>query len=450
MPQLAEPTTRVETPPDSAAAAIERSALWHTAIKYGGSLVDQSLVSGTRFLTSVLVGSVCGAAELGTYALCFSVVLMFQCVQISLINRPYAVFGNQVQGSEKRQLAGSTLIQFAVFAGLCSVLLWGVFAGNAWLGRAPQLAPVLAALAVGLPLMLFREHARQFCFANLNVGHAVVLDAAFTVLNLAGIGALAWWGHLSAATALLVAGLSSAVAGGVWLLLDHRSLLLERARVIADFRRQVTVGKWDCASELAFQSQIQGLSWLLVVMLDTASVGIYAACMMSIQVMNPIILGVNSLLVPKASREYSDRGVQGLQQFVGRSTLFLAVATAVLAIAATAWGPWVLEWIYRAQGFDIPVLVVAALSFGVFVESLGTAPENGLWAMERHDQNFRVEVIAAVGSLICAVTLISSAGLAGAALAFLAGRALNSAAHWVAYRAVIRERLAEELSGVVG
>ncbi len=189
---------------------------------------------------------------------------------------------------------------------------------------------------------------------------------------------------------------------------------------------------------LAFQY----LSWFLALMLDAASVGIYSACMMCIQVMNPFLLGLNSLLVPKTAHAYAEEGVSGLKSKVRWTTFCLGGATGVFAIVASIWGPSVLEYIYRAQAFEIPTPVVAALTFGLFIEICGTGPENGLWAMERHDLNFRAEIIAAVVSVLGACYLIWSFGLVGAALSFLVGRTLTSVSHWIAFRHAIKSQTA--------
>lgn len=420
----------------------EANRLWQSLLKYGGSLFDQSLVSGTRFLTSILVGRICGATELGIYALGFSVVLIILCVQMSLISRPYSIFGNQVEGDEKRELGGSSFVQSGVFSLLISVLVGSVLAANIKFGWQPSWTPVLAVLALSMPFILWREHARQHCFANFNVKDAVVLDSAYAVIQVAGITILAWQGALSAVSALLVTGVACAGAGVVWLWSCRSSFHIRWNRVWSDFRKQWRVGKWDCATEITFNCQIQGLSWFLALMLDAASVGIYSACMMCIQVMNPFLLGLNSLLVPKTAHAYAEEGVSALKSKVRWTTFCLGGATGAFAIVASIWGPSVLEYIYRAQAFEIPTPVVAALTFGLFIEICGTGPENGLWAMERHDLNFRAEIIAAVVSVLGACYLIWAFGLVGAALSFLVGRTLTSVSHWIAFRHAIKSQTA--------
>ncbi|HIK92061.1 MAG TPA: lipopolysaccharide biosynthesis protein [Planctomycetes bacterium] len=411
-----------------------RKTRGQTVLKYAGSLVGQSMISGSRFLTSILIGSFCGAAELGTYALGFSVLMGFHCIQLSLISRPYTIYGNQVEGREKRELAGSILVQFFIFGLLVTLSLAAIVATQYWLGWQSSLTPVFLTLAVGTPFILLRDHARQFCFAQLNVRHAVIVDFTSTAIHIAGLGWLAWSGRLSAVSALATTAVASGVAGMVWLWLDRRAIRIVSSRILSDFRRQWVIGKWDCASEITFTSQFYGMTWLLALTLDNASVGIYSACMMSIQVLNPFLIGINSLLVPRTARRFSEEGVTGMHSLVRQTTVFLGGVTVFVACLTAIWGPAALEFLYRGQGFDIPVLVVTALACGVVFEVVGIGPENGLWAMERHDFNFRAGVAGGIATLISAFTLIPAFGILGAALSFLIGQFVTAVAHWIAYR----------------
>lgn len=432
--------------PLSPEANTSATSRWQQLLKYGGSLVDQSFVSGTRFLTSILIGASNGAAELGNYALGFSILMGFHCVQLSLISRPYTIYGSQVDGQERRELAGSVLVQFIVFGLLTTAALLSVVGIQNALSMTSALTPVLFALAFATPLILLREHARQFCFAHLHVGQALLVDTVSTVIHVAGIGWLAWTGELTAVSAIVTTGLASGISGLVWLVVDHHSISIATSRIVSDFRRQWGIGRWDCASEIAFVSQIYGLTWLLAFIMDDAAVGVYSACMMSIQILNPFLLGMNSLLVPKTARAFSEGGTVSMHSFVRQTTLAIGVITAGFATITAIWGPEAIEFLYRGQGFEIPGIVVAALAFGVVVEVISIGPENGLWAMERHDFNFRVVIVGGIATLISALALIPAFGLAGAAFSYLIGRLFTAIAHWIAYRLATREMKATEAS----
>ncbi|MCO6456206.1 MAG: hypothetical protein J5I93_12975, partial [Pirellulaceae bacterium] len=89
----------------------------------GLALLDQALVSGGRFVTSVLVGRVCGQESLGHFTLGFTIVLTILCLQDSLVSVPYNVYGSRLRTRARRALAGSTLIHSVVLGAACSLLL---------------------------------------------------------------------------------------------------------------------------------------------------------------------------------------------------------------------------------------------------------------------------------------------------------------------------------------
>ena len=92
------------------------------------ALVDQGVVSAANFLTIVFLrrmasGPLVNAEhELGLYQLGFSLVMLTTCVQNALIAMPYAVFGNRLQGIERKRYAGSTLFHQGLFSILIAAL----------------------------------------------------------------------------------------------------------------------------------------------------------------------------------------------------------------------------------------------------------------------------------------------------------------------------------------
>src|SRR5215831_9576738 len=79
------------------------------------AILDQSVVSSTRFLTSIIVGRVCGPHELGDYTLGFTLYCLGACLQTGLISLPFTIYSNYLHGDERRAYAGRVLAHFAAF-----------------------------------------------------------------------------------------------------------------------------------------------------------------------------------------------------------------------------------------------------------------------------------------------------------------------------------------------
>src|SRR5438105_4928947 len=82
------------------------------------AVLDQAVVSGTSFLTTILVGRWCGAEELGVYALGFSLVVTWTCVQESLIALPFTVHRHRTLEGTQEEYAGAVLIHQAFLSAL--------------------------------------------------------------------------------------------------------------------------------------------------------------------------------------------------------------------------------------------------------------------------------------------------------------------------------------------
>jgi O-antigen/teichoic acid export membrane protein len=177
------------------------------------SVADQFVVSGTHFLTSVIVGRVCGPQELGDYSLAFMMYLFAICVQRALISLPFTTYGNYLQGDERRAFSGSSLAHFAVF-GLSAMALLGLASGAlAWGFGPPSLAPLVGMLAVTFPLAFLVEFARKFALARLKMTTLLSIDVAMSGIQIGGLLLLASLARLSAVGAYAAMGVGAGIAG---------------------------------------------------------------------------------------------------------------------------------------------------------------------------------------------------------------------------------------------
>src|SRR5215212_9400776 len=79
------------------------AGVWHWLV----ALVDQGLVSGTRFLATISVGRHCGPHELGTYSLAFALLVLGGCFQEAIVTTPYAVLGQRLRRRSRASYAGA-------------------------------------------------------------------------------------------------------------------------------------------------------------------------------------------------------------------------------------------------------------------------------------------------------------------------------------------------------
>src|SRR4051812_29771283 len=197
----APPAKSLQGRPRSQRVAI--AGIWHWIV----ALIDQALVSGTRFLATIIVGRYCGPRELGTYSLAFSLLVLGGCFQEAIVTTPYAVLGQRLRRRSRATYAGAAArMHIMAAAGGAGLLLVLVIFG--FIFQIQALPTIALVLAFTVPCSLAIEFARRFALAELDVHTAAWLDAAVTGIQLVLLIVLAQFKSLDARVALIAVGVA--------------------------------------------------------------------------------------------------------------------------------------------------------------------------------------------------------------------------------------------------
>ncbi len=74
------------------------------------SIFDQIIFGGTNFLTAVLVGRFAGASELGTYKLCFSILMLAMSLQRAVLISAYIIVRDRLDPHQTPSMRGTILL----------------------------------------------------------------------------------------------------------------------------------------------------------------------------------------------------------------------------------------------------------------------------------------------------------------------------------------------------
>ncbi len=440
--RLTHDSTAPQEIPVSPASGWGVQSLLHMRHEFLG-LVDQSVVSGTRFLTTVLIGRYCGAGELGTYTLAFSLMLTSVNAQDSLVLGPFSVYGNRLKGACREAYAGSVLIQGLLLTLLSSFLLAGIAASLFLASMDLPLAKTLAVLAAVIPCILLHQFSRRFAFAELEVSTALVLDLFLALVQLTGLIGLASVDGLSAPVVYGVIGLGSLLPGLGWLWLKRRSFRCKRSDLANSLNRNWRLGRWMLAAQLTsvFSTYLTG--WILAFFLGATAVGVYAACASIVCLSNPILLGLNNVFVSRSAIAFANGAQAAVRRDSRKAMLLLVGLTGLLTLVLSAYGRQLLDLLYGAdyaEHYQIVTLLAVATLFTAF--SLSVTP--GLFAMEYSNLAFVGQFIGLLASTSASVILISYWGVIGAAWGPVVGNALTAVvtigAHEMLTRPVTADR----------
>src|SRR5206468_7134306 len=106
------------------------------------AVLDQAVVSGTSFVTTILLWQWCGPGELGVYSLGFSLLVTWGCVQEALVALPYTIYRHRPLQGTPAEYAGSVLVHQGLLSALALLTLAAVGGALSWAGAVPGLAGV--------------------------------------------------------------------------------------------------------------------------------------------------------------------------------------------------------------------------------------------------------------------------------------------------------------------
>lgn len=407
------------------------------------SILDQGIVSAASFLTTLLVGRIAGAEQLGIYALASTIAVMAAAIQTALVSIPYTIYSHRLTPRGQRVAAGSSLVFCAAAAVLMAAGLLAASLLAVGLGDRSPLTAVLLTLAAAMPCLLLREFVRRYVFAHLRIGLALLLDAGVVALQVGGLFLLVAGGWLSAVTAYVVLAIASGTVAAAGLLKLRRHFRLQRARLLPELCRNWRLGRWVVASHAAAMFQTYAVHWLLALLLGAASTGVFAACMTLLLLANPLMIGIGNVLEAKAAHAWAKHGRPGLRRVVWSTTALVGGALAVYCLTIMVVGGPLVAWLYDGPQYEGQAATVAVLALSALVGSLDLGAAHGLRVLERADLSFRASVLSLLVTLIGGATLIGSMGTLGGALAVCAGNIAGAVARCGTFAWLSRDQLAD-------
>jgi len=393
-----------------------------TARTTGISLVDQTVVSGTSFLTTILIGRTCSAKELGLYSLGFSLLLVALTALQTLVMAAYTIHSPRREGRAHAELAGIALAQCLILS-VAATLVMALAAGVAGcLGNWDDFGVLLGSLAVIVPPVLLREFCRRRAFAHMRMDIALGLDATVASLQLGALAALIVGRSLSAISAYFVLGAACGVGGLACLAATRPAPTLCWGQALPFWRRNAALGGWFFADQLFAVMNGYFSHWLLAGMLGTATTGAYAACMSLVLFSNPFILGLGNVLMPRTARACAEGGIAEVHRVVRWATLSIVPVMAVFCSILTVFGSQLLHLLYGAN-YDGYGRIVAVLAWAGCVSSLGIPLTYSCLAAERADVLLWTKAVRFAAGLAASVFLIRTCNdpVMGAALGLLLG-----------------------------
>ena len=357
------------------------------------ALADQAVVSGTSFLTTVLIARWTGPSQLGVYAIGLSLLASLLAVQESLILLPYSIQRHHPLGTPAEH-AGASLTLSGLLSVASIVALALCALGLSVRGAGPEMVAIAWAMVGVIPFVLIREFGRRYAFARLQMAQALILDMAVAVIQLAALVWLGWSGWLSAVTACAALGGACGLTAIGWLYLARADFAVRVAHVRVTISQSWQLAKWLLVGRITTLVQGYIIYWLSIVIAGAAVTGEYAACMSIVAFANPLIFGFGNILTPRSVLAWKNGGGPGLLHQAIRDTLLLGAIMAAFCVVVLLAGEHIMDFLYDGKEFDgnahtLTVLAVAMLALAVRHAGLQCVGNHGASSGDRDCGNDR-------------------------------------------------------------
>ena len=382
------------------------------------ALVDQAVVSGASFLTTVLLARFLGLEEFGRFTLAWLGVFLAQNIQIALLVTPMLTIAAKQERTGAATYRGTMLIHQAVLA---FAIAGFVFAGawsSAWL--MPEWA--LDGLALPLAVLVFFAQWADFmrryhyAFGRANVSFAVdMLRYGVQIALLVGL-LVFFAAGADVADVLLwmaAAALIGALAGVPFL----GKAAFEGRQILEVTRRHWMFSRWLTLTAFANWARDNFIFTAVGALLGLAEVGALRATQQLVFVVNVPLQGFSNIVPARAGAAYAKEGFVGLSQFVTSFVVRYMAAIALVLLAIAFSSSWLLAVLFGADYADYG-FVVAAFAGVMMIYLLRDTASIMLRAIEATAFEFHGALAASLLVVIGAHPLVAAWGMWGALASF--------------------------------
>lgn len=312
------------------------------------TILDQALVSGSNFITGILLVRGLGLIEFGRFTIAYAILLLANSVQLSFISSPMITLGSLCATPEERRrfVRGIFGVQL-VFCAITSVLAVIGTAVYVSLRHRAGGADFLWPFASAVIAFLMQDWLRRYYF-TVGKAAASVWNDAISYCGQVVVLLLLWWTHrLTLNTALWSIAVTSGAAFAMGAMLERLGCT-----------RQETRSSWRQAHaisiDLGIASQLQWLVYQGAMLIGAGVVGAQAAggVRATQNIVGPVNVAYQAMenIVPvRAAEEMKRGGIERVSAFLLRFGAIGFVALLFFFSAAALFSRQFLSFFYGRQ-----------------------------------------------------------------------------------------------------
>ena len=403
------------------------------------ALFDQALVSGTNFITGILVAHGLGVADFGRFSLAWLVVLFVQSFQECGVIAPMMSIGPKYETPRQPAYYGGVFGQQLILAVVSSVLTWGCLRFAAGMVLKGSDASLALPLTIAVLLCQSQEFLRRYFFTILKPAISFASDVLRYGGQLCGLAWLFFVAHSSASVGATLWTIAGAAGAGSLIVLVVPPTLKWSLSGLQD----TALVNWRSSKWLVASATATWMSGNLLVvaaggLLGVIAVGALKAAQSLMGVAHILFAGLENVAPIRAAQRFRFGGPNDLIAYLARVRVLGLAGTALIgltfAVNPSFWlgrlfGPEFAEYGYLVRWYAV-----------LYILMFLTVPLRfGLRAVERTAPIFAAYGASALFSLIVAYPLVRTFGLPGV----LVGMLITQLILIVIMRAGLRVELAK-------
>ena len=375
------------------------------------AIADQALVSGTNFLTNIVVARSLGLTEFGIFALAWMAVLFFYTVQLSGIVAPMMSLGPKTTPTNRPRYFGAVIVQELCFLAVCVGLLYFGLQMMWSLDHRSSLTGLTFPLLGAMVAYLLQDFLRRYLFTTRQSFRAFLIDFISYVPQIPLIVLAIKNYHIHTPGVLWIIALTSftGVAIGLYWF-EH--IAIDFGSLRTTLARQWNIARWLAPSAVLWWTSTNFFVVVAPVYYGAMAAGVLRASQNLVGACNIWFLGLENVIPAETSRLLKDEGLSSSASYLRSTTLKWGVITviyvSILALAPNLWLTMFYGSKYAGYGY---LLQLYGISY-IFVFT-GLPLRAGLQAVEYTSPIFWTYVLLTAISLTTAVPLTRWLGLRG-------------------------------------
>ncbi len=375
-------------------------------------LIDQGLVSGTNFLTGILLTRFLGLNEYGHFVLLWMVVLFGLSVTQALITKPLQSLEPKMEADASKkylgalhglQLLSSLLICFLTIIGMTLLSQVEIFSNLDF--------NIILGLSISTALILAYDFYRKYFFLKNDLIAPLITDGILAVVQIGGIFLLYSFSLLNLSNVFLLVAFTYLIVCIIGYL-KTITPTFKTQPLVKVLSRHYDFSKWLLGTVAA--QWLCGNFFIICAggILGTAAVGAVRIAQNVIGLTHVIFLAMENIVPINAAKAYKEGGKKKLYDFLRTISIQIGWVVMAILIFISIFSPNILGLLYGAE-YSAQSYILICFCIIYLLVYIGYPLRFALRTLEMTRPIFIAYLIGALFSVLSASLMITNWGIYG-------------------------------------